>query len=77
MSLSNKYNIPEETLKKMVRDGVVNTKCVIADEVFELYKSIRSASPEKSKSEIYYQISDIKGMNYFTVKEMVYRLDKK
>jgi hypothetical protein len=67
MSLSNKYNIPEETFNKMVRDGVVNTKCVIADEIFELYKSIKSACPEKTKSDIYYQISDIKKMNYFTL----------
>ena len=77
MSLSNKYNIPEETLTKMVRDGVVNTKSVTSYEVYELFKSLMNSQPGKSKSEIYYQIADIKKMNYFTVKEMVYRSDKK
>lgn len=76
MSISNKYNIPEETVKKMVKDGIVYRCVAQMDEVYELFKSIKAKNPNKSKSEIYRDISESKDINFFTVKQMVARADK-
>lgn len=37
--LSNKYNIPEETVKKMIQDGVISCSWPGYEEVYNLWKS--------------------------------------
>lgn len=37
--LSNKYNIPEETVKKMIQDGVVSCSWPGYEEVYSLWKA--------------------------------------
>lgn len=76
MSISNKYNIPEDTFKKMLKDGILSSKWPTYDEVYDMFKSIQANNPTKSKSTIYYEIAEAKKMNEFTVKQIVTRMDK-
>ena len=38
--LSNKYNIPESTIKQMIRDGVISCTWAKYEEVYACYKSL-------------------------------------
>lgn len=40
--LSNKYNIPEETVKKMIQDGVVSACWPMYDDIIALKKQGKS-----------------------------------
>ena len=44
--LSNKYNIPEETVKKMIRDGVISCTWAKYEEVYACYKSLSASNIE-------------------------------
>lgn len=74
MSLSNKYNIPEETLKKMYRDGVISCKWEGYEEVYNNFKT-RSSSG-KSKNDIYMDIAAEKNISPRTVRLMVETMAK-
>lgn len=39
MSLENTYGVPRETIKKMVRDGVISCSIISHVEVWDMYKS--------------------------------------
>jgi len=77
MSLSNKYNVPEETIKKMVSDGILSTKWPMWETVCDLYKKIRNEHPDKSKESIYYDISEKTKVNDRTVKQIIHRMADK
>lgn len=42
--LSNKYNIPPETVNKMIKDGVISCSWPTYDRVYELHQSGKSTS---------------------------------
>lgn len=77
MSISNKYNIPLETVKKMVKDGVISCSAVRYEEVYEEYKKYKLASPDKSDSQIFYDMSDQMNMTDAAIKKIVYIMGKK
>lgn len=72
MSLSNKYNIPQETLKKMYRDGVISCKWSQYEEVYDTFKSRTG----KSKSDIYMDIAAEMNISARTVRLMVETMAK-
>lgn len=49
MSLSDKYNIPRETITKMVNDGVISCSWPGYEEIYYHYK--RNLATSKSKTE--------------------------
>lgn len=77
MSLSKKYNIPMETIQKMVNDGVISCSAVRYEEVFEEYKKYKLESPGKSDSQIFYEMSDQMHMSDASIKKIVYIMGKK
>lgn len=74
MSLSNKYNIPQETLKKMYRDGVISCKWGAYEDVYDDFKS--RVTSGKSKADIYMDIAAEKNISPRTVRLMVETMAK-
>lgn len=74
MKLCNKYNIPQETMDKMVRDGVISSSWPMYEEVYTLFQ--RMLSSGKPKTTIYYEIADQKRISEATVKYIVLKMSK-
>lgn len=79
MSLSKKYNIPEETVKDMVKHGVISCSISRQFEIYDYYQQFMSSGrgSGKSKSVIYYEISQDLKVSDSYVKQIVYKLDTK
>lgn len=75
MSLSEKYKVPQETIKKMVNDGVISTTWPAYEDIYAMYKQSMSIGG-KSKTQIFYEISEKMKMSDQTVKKIVYLMDK-
>lgn len=74
MSLSNKYNIPQETVNKMVKDGVISCTWPMYEEIYSMYKAALNTG--KSKTAIYNDIAEKKNISESLVKQVVLKLDK-
>lgn len=72
MSLSNKYNIPQETINKMIRDGILSSKWPTYEEVYKMYK----ASTARSKAQTFLDISIKLNIPENTIKFIVSYMDK-
>lgn len=66
MSLSKKYNIPPETVKKMINDGWLCCSTPNYEEVYAMYKNSLSLGG-KSKAEIIHEICEAKHVKERTV----------
>lgn len=62
--LSNKYNIPQETVDKMIKDGVISCSWPNYEQVYELFKKGMSTS----------EISFHTGMSQRNVRYVIARL---
>jgi hypothetical protein len=69
MKLCNKYNIPQQTVDQMVKDGVISSKWPAYEEVYGMYNLLKASG--KSKEQIYNDIADQKNMSARTVRAMV------
>jgi hypothetical protein len=49
-NLSNKYNIPAETLKKMLKDGVISCSWARWEEIYDCYKKQLSISGSRGEA---------------------------
>lgn len=74
MSLSNKYNIPQETVNKMVKDGVISCTWPAYEEIYAMYQGYSHSG--MTKTEIYYQIAEKKNMSESSVKQIILKMDK-
>lgn len=72
MSISNKYNIPQDTVNQMVKDGIISSKWPRYEEVYALYKQ----SIGKSKASKFLDISIKLNIPERTVKMMIETMDK-
>jgi hypothetical protein len=50
--LSNKYNIPESTIKQMISDGVISCTWAKYEEVYSCYKSLSCSNVDKVVSTV-------------------------
>lgn len=74
MSLDKKYQIPEETIKRMVKDGVISCSIVRGYEVYDRYLEIKGLFPELSNSKIFIQMADEFKMSDKNIDRIVYSL---
>lgn len=74
MSLSNKYNVPQETIKKMINDGVISCSWPKYEEIYAMYTN--EVKTGKTKTLIYYEIAEKKKMPETTVKSIILKMDK-
>lgn len=77
MTLENKYNVPRETLKKMVDDGVISTSVIRHYEIFDKYKRLRAECSGCTVQSLIYRVSDETRVPFDLVKWIVYKLCKK
>jgi hypothetical protein len=61
MSISNKYNIPPETVAKMVRDGLISCLSPRDEKICAMYSQLTSKGV--NKMEAYKQISDAENIS--------------
>jgi hypothetical protein len=70
MSLSEKYNIPKDTIQKMVNDGVISCSWPMYEEIYTMYQNSMSIGG-KTKTEIFYEIAEVKKVSPETVKHAI------
>lgn len=75
MSLSEKYKIPKETVQRMINDGVISCSWPMYEEIYAMYKQSMSLGG-KSKTQIFYEIAEAKGVSERTVKNIIYTVFK-
>lgn len=76
MSLAKKYDIPLETVQRMVKDGVISCSAVRYEEVYDAYKKYKTVSPNKSDVQISYEIADQMNMSDTSVRKIIYLMKK-
>lgn len=74
MKISNKYNIPDATINRMVSDGVISSSWPMYEEVYSLFKAAQGFG--RSRQDIYSEIAEKKGISEYTVKAIVLKMDK-
>lgn len=72
MSLAKKYNIPKEAVQRMVNDGVISCSWPMYEEIYAMYQQSMAVGG-KTKTEIYYEISEAKKVSERTVKYVISR----
>lgn len=72
MSLSDKYNIPKETVQRMVNDGVISCSWPMYEEIYAMYKNSMSIGG-KTKTQIFYEIAEAKNVSKRTVEYVIHR----
>lgn len=77
MSLDKKYNIPAETVKRMVNDGVISCSVLRHHEIFDVYQSIKAADPSRRTWDIYCDVANECHVQPELVKKVVYLFGKK
>lgn len=77
MSLENRYNIPKETVKEMVQDGVISCSVARHFEIYDHFLNYRSSHPGKSMYDCFFEVAQQLKVSESTVKQVVYKLDKK
>lgn len=75
MSLSKKYNIPNETVQRMVNDGVISCSWPMYEEIYAMYCQSISCGG-KTKTEVYYEIAEKKKVSEKTVRDVVHKFIK-
>lgn len=74
MKICNKYNIPQETFDKMVRDGIISCSWPLYEEIYTMFKAALPSG--KSKQTIYYEIAEKKHISESSVKSIILKMDK-
>jgi hypothetical protein len=74
MKLSNKYNIPQEAVDKMIKDGIIGCQWPMYEEIYDLY--LKALNTGKTKTLIYYEIGEKKGIPETSVKAIILKMDK-
>lgn len=65
--LSSKYNIPESTIKQMIRDGVISCTWAKYEEVYACYKSLSCSNSDG----VVIQVSEKTGVPVRTVYHII------
>ncbi len=76
MTLENKYNVPTETIKRMVKDGVISCSVSRHYEIYDLYKSKWATGQFETINAVCYEIERVSGEDFENVKKIIYKLGK-
>lgn len=74
MILSNKYNVPQQTIDKMVKDGIIPANWPAYEEVYSNYLELKNSG--KTRTQIYLEVAEKSRMSQETVKKIILRLGK-
>ncbi len=73
MSISNKYNIPQETVKRMIDDGFLSCSIPKYEEIYEMFQSSMRV-PGAIKSRVILTIADKSGYSERQVRTIIERI---
>lgn len=72
MSLDQKYNIPRETIKNMVSDGVISGTVLRKHEICDAFFKIKRENPSLSVKQIILNLSVETNLSVSYVEKIVY-----
>lgn len=72
MSLEQKYNLPRETIKNMVSDGVIPGTVVRNHELCDDFFKLKNANPSLSAKQIIINLSVDVGLSVSSIEKIVY-----
>lgn len=70
MSIAKKYNIPEQTVKDMVKKGVISCSIVRHYEIFEYYEQYYNSNPTLRAYEVLEHVGEHFKVSPETVKKI-------
>lgn len=74
MSLSEKYGIPPEKIKALIKDGFISCSIPNYEDLYKMFNE-RRATSGKSKHSICLEIAAIKNCSYKTVENAIKKLE--
>lgn len=74
MSISNKYNIPQETVNKMVKDGVISCSWPRYEEIYTMFKNSMQV-PGAIKSRVVLDIAAKSGVSERHVRTIISKVE--
>lgn len=77
MSLYKKYNIPEETVKRLIKDGVISCSIDRDYKIFDCCLTVKNSNPSLSILEVFSNVSEILNVNESSVMKAYYTIRKK
>jgi hypothetical protein len=77
MTLENKYNVSRETLKTMVRDGIISCSVVRHYEVYDHYQKLKTECPTCTVNALIEKAANDMRESYENVKKILYTIGKK
>lgn len=76
MSLAKKYQIPIETVKRMVKDGVISCSIDRNYEIYDYFLSMKSQNPLLANVDLITKVSENMHVPESTVEKVVYTFGK-
>lgn len=70
MKLSNKYNIPQETVDRMVKDGIISCLWPRYEKIYEMFR-IGMQKPGAVKCHVINEISDAEHISERQIREII------
>jgi hypothetical protein len=77
MSLDKRYNIPGETVKRMIKDGVISCSIDRDYRIFDLCVWCKNSNPSWPMSEVITHVAEDLGINESSVEKAYYTIRKK
>ena len=72
MSLSKKYDIPQETVKRMISDGWITCSAPMYETIYDDFVRSKSSS-NKSLTAIYNEVAERNHVSEKTVRDVVHK----
>lgn len=73
MILSNKYNVPQETLNKMIKDGVISCAWPRYEEIYQKFK--QAMKPGCVKTRIILEVSEKEGISERYLRQIIAKFE--
>lgn len=70
MKLANKYNIPQETIDKMIKDGIIACQWPRYEKIYEAYRKAMQA-PGAKKSHVVLELADKEGISERHIRHVI------
>jgi len=77
MTIENKYNVPRETIQKMVNDGVIPCSVVNHYQVYDLFQRYKNECPTCTQNSVLWRVAEERNEPFDRIKKIVYELGKK
>lgn len=73
MKLCNKYNIPQETIDKMVKDGIISCSWPRYEKIYESFKAFMRTSP--SRGQAIRKVSDQENISERHIRDIIAKFE--